>query len=679
MEIRNFFAELKRRNVYKVAVAYAVISWLLIQAASILLPTFEAPGWVMKVFVAMIAAGFPIALVLAWAFELTPEGIKRAEEVAPHESITRRTGRKLDFLIIAVLLLVIGILVYQRLRPTAPSTTSNVPEKSIAVLPFENLSSEKENAYFTNGVQDEILTDLSRIADLKVISRTSVMQYKTGTSRNLREIGQQLGVAHVVEGSVQRVANRVRVNAQLLDARNDAHLWAQTYDRDLADVFAIQSEIAKGIADQLRAKILPHERTAIEQQPTKDVTAYDLYTRAIQAIDSASNSPNVKEDLLRGVGLLDQAVVRDPAFFAAYCKLAGAHDQLYLFGEDHTPARLGLAEQAINAAARLQPDSGEAHLALAHHLYVKLDYDAARKEIEIARRTLPQHSAIFELTGYIDRRQGRWEESTRNLERALELDPNNIYVLDQISTSYSALREYKKQAAALDRILALKPNDREMQLSRAQSEIFWKADTRPMHQVMEAILREEPALAVKLAPARIFLATAERDAVAGEHAVEDLGENTYGPDAVRYTREFGKGFFARLKGDAAGAQASFTKARAEQQKLVDTQPDYGPALIVLGLIDAGLGRKEDALREGRRAAELMPPSKDSINGAQIIYLLGVIYAWVGENELAIEQLTRSAHIPNGVHYGQLRLWPQWNELRSDPRFEKIVASLAPKE
>jgi TolB-like protein/Tfp pilus assembly protein PilF len=679
MRIGNFFTELKRRNVYKVAIAYAVIAWLLIQAASILFPTFEAPGWVMKVVVCVIFLGFPIALILAWAFELTPEGIKRTGEMSPHESITKHTGRKIDFVIIGVFALVIALLLYDRYRPGKTSAVSTLPEKSIAVLPFENLSRDPDNAFFTNGVQDEILTDLSKIADLKVISRTSVMQYKSGIARNLREIAQQLGVGHLVEGSVQRVANRVRVNAQLIDARNDAHLWAQTYDRDLADVFAIQSEIAKAIADQLQARILPPEKTAIEEKPTKDIAAYDLYIGATEEIDVAPDSQNTKEHLLHAISLLDQAIARDPTFFNAYCKQARAHDQLYLFGEDHTPARLTLAQQAINAALRLQPDAAEAHLALALHLYSKLDYDSARKELETARRSLPNDPEIFELSGYIDRRQGQWPESTRNFERALELDPNNVYILNQTATSYQSLREYDKQAATLDRILVLKPNDLDTRLLRAQVNVFWKADPRPMHQVIEAAIRENPAIAASLAPTRIFLATAERDPVAGERAVADLGQNTYGPDAIRYTRAFGEGFFARLKGDPAAAQAAFTKARAEQQQIVNAQPDYGPALAVLGLIDAGLGRKDDALHEGRRAAELMPPSKDSINGAHIMYLLGVLYVWVGEKDLAIEQLSQNARIPCGVHYGQLRLWPHWDEVRGDPRFEQIVASLAPKE
>src|SRR6266487_4255694 len=567
----------------------------------------------------------------------------------------------------------------QATNAAASSPVGSVPEKSLAVLPFENLSEEKQNEFFTDGVQDEILTNLSRIADLKVISRTSVMQYKSGAARNLRKIGEELGVAHVVEGSVQRAANKVRVNAQLIDARTDAHLWAQTYDRDLADVFAIQSEIAKTIADQLQAKILPREKVAIEKQPTKDVTAYDLYILATEAIDGAANSQNGKENCLQGVSWLEQAIARDPAFVAAYCKLAQAHDDLYLYGFDHTPARLVFAEQAINAALRLQPDAAEAHLALARHRYSKLDYDGAREEIEIARRTLPNDPRTFEWSGYIDRRQGRWQESTRHLERALELDPNNIFVLQQISQSYDMLREYAREAAALERVLAIRPNDLDTRVNRAQVEVFWKADTQPLHELIESFMRQNPASGTRLAPVRILLASAERDPTAGLRAVVDLGENTYGPDAIRYTRAFGEGFFAWMKGDTVAAQTGFTKARAEQQQIVNAQPDYGPALCVLGLIDAGLGRKDDALREGRRAAELMPPSKDSINGALIMRQLAVIYAWVAEKEFAIDQLERSAQVPGSLTYGQLRLWPHWDLLRGDPRFENIVASLAPKD
>src|SRR5436309_11446816 len=361
---------------------------------------FGAPEWLPRTIVVLLAIGFVPAVIFSWIFELTPEGLKRDEDVAPEHSITPQTGRRMDRMIIVVLVLALGYFAFDKFvlapRREAALVASALPNesksvinaKSVAVLPFENLSEEKQNEYFAEGVQDEILTDLAKIADLKVISRTSVMPYKSGIARNLREIGRQLGVSHLVEGSVQRSVNRVRVNAQLIDARTDAHLWAQTYDRDLADVFAIQSEIAKTIADQLQAKILRREKVAIETQPTKDITAYDLYIQGTEVIGAAVNSENGKESSLLGVSLLEQAIARDPALLAAYCKLAQAHDELYLLGFDHTPDRLVLAEQAINAALRLQPDAAEAHLALARHLYSRLDYDGARREIELVRRTL---------------------------------------------------------------------------------------------------------------------------------------------------------------------------------------------------------------------------------------------------------------------------------------------------
>ena len=467
--MNGFFAELKRRNVYKVAVAYAIVAWLLIQGASILFPTFEAPAWVMKVFITAVIFGFPAALIFAWAFEITPEGIKRAEDVDVGKSITHQTGRKLVWTTAVLAVVAIALFAYQvwRSKSTVGSvtsssrseeTTASIPKKSIAVLPFENLSRDPDNAFFTDGVQDEILTDLAKVADLKVISRTSVMQYKTGAQRNLREIGQQLGVAHLLEGSVQRAANKVRVNAQLIDARNDAHLWAQTYDRDLADVFAIQSEIAKAIADQLQAKLSPSEKAAIEQQPTADVTAFDLYSRAKNLNLSTSFSAIGGKNLLQAADLLNQALARDPSFFLAQCQLAYAHDHLYFLGIDHTPGRLALAEAAVNAAVRLRPDAGEAHVARAEHLYrAYLDYDGALAELENARRTLPNDPRVFELLGYIARRRGQQEEGLRNLQRAIELDPRNFFTLQQIALSYLGLRRYSEEEAVLDRALSIKP------------------------------------------------------------------------------------------------------------------------------------------------------------------------------------------------------------------------------
>ena len=416
MNSLNFFAELKRRNVYKVAVAYAVVAWLLIQAASIILPSFEAPAWLMKILIAALAIGFPIAVVLAWAFEITPQGIVRAEDVSPTESITKHTGHKLIGVTVVLAVIAASLLAYQFLRsksaatttpsitsaPTSTPASTPISEKSIAVLPFENLSDDKQNAFFTDGVQDEILTDLAKIADLKVISRTSVMQYKSGTPRNLREIAQQLGVAHLLEGSVQRAGGKVRVNAQLIDARTDVHQWAQSFDRDIADVFAIQSEIAKAIADQLQAKLSPSEKTAIERPPTSDVTAFDLYSRAKTLLLSLSFTVQAKPNLLQAVDLLDQALAHDPQFFLAYCQLAYGHANLYFQNLDRTPERRAQAEAAVQAAFRLRPDAGEAHLARAENFYrVDLDYSAALKELDTARRTLPNDPHVFELTGPI--------------------------------------------------------------------------------------------------------------------------------------------------------------------------------------------------------------------------------------------------------------------------------------
>src|SRR5256714_2795538 len=334
----NFFAELKRRNVYKVAVAYAIVAWLLIQVATQVFPFFEIPNWAVRLVVLLVILGFPIALFLAWAFEITPEGIKRAEDVDLNQSITHRTGRKLISTTVVLGVLAAGLLGFQLLRSKSIGTpgqnasaarteaaTGSLSEKSIAVLPFENLSRDPDNAFFTDGVQDEILTDLAKIADLKVISRTSVMQYKSGAQRNLREIAQQLGVAHLLEGSVQRAGNRIRVNAQLIDARNDAHLWAQNFDRDIADVFKIQSEIAKAIADQLQAKLSPSEKTAIEKPPTADLVASDLSVRANALREAISfNATRTQENLLQTAHLLEQAIARDPTFFLAYCRLAEA-------------------------------------------------------------------------------------------------------------------------------------------------------------------------------------------------------------------------------------------------------------------------------------------------------------------------------------------------------------------
>ena len=588
---------------------------------------------------------------------------------------------------VAAALLVLGaiIAVFVFLLHRSTPAPLAVLDKSIAVLPFENLSSDKENAYFTDGVQDEILTDLAKIAELKVISRTSVLQYKNGVARNLREIAQQLGVANVVEGSVQRSGNRVRVNAQLIDARNDAHLWAQTYDRDLADVFAIQSEIAKAIADQLQAKLSPNEKKAIEQPPTTDLAAFDLYSRAKSLLLTAGFSVTQDQDQRKAIELLDEAVKRDPSFFDAYCQLAGAHEDLYaVSGSDHTPTRLALAEAAVQAATRLRPDAAETHLARAQYLYYGLrDYAGALAELEIARRGLPNDPRLFEFTGYILRRRGQQEEGLQNLERAVELDPRNFNTLQQISLSYQYLGRYAEAIAALDRALAIMPDNVETRANRAEYELFWKADTRPLRQTIDAILAQGPGAIARAASSWFDCALAERDSAAAERALVALGDNPcWGDGAIILSRSFGEGLLARMTKDEARARTAFEAARAQQEKIVQAQPDYGPALCVLGLIDAALGRKDLALEEGRRAIALTPLEKDVNSGSRVLQYFAITAAWAGEKELALQQLEAGLRAPVAslmLSYGALKRFPVWDPLRGDPRFEKIVASLAPKQ
>jgi len=579
--------------------------------------------------------------------------------------------------LLALAAIVAGIVVFSRYRFRS---TLAALEKSIAVLPFENLSEEKENAFFADGVQDEILTDLAKIADLKVISRTSVMQYKNGISRNLREIGEQLGVAHVLEGSVQRTGGRVRVSAQLIDARTDAHLWAEHYDRPLDDVFAIQSEVAQAIADQLNAKLSPAEKAAIKERPTGDLVAYDLYLRAEALRAATSFNARLKENLLEATRLLEQAIARDPTFFLAYCRLAEAHDLIYFFGSDHTPARLALASTAIQTALRLRPGSGEAHLTLAAHLYRGYgDYEHALDELTLAQRALPNDPLVFELTGFIARRQGRWEESTTDLKRALELDPRNLFFLQQLSFTYDWQHRYRDLASVLDRALKLVPSDPETRVARALIDFAERADARPVHATIDTIIAEDPAAATNIADRWFYIALCERDNFGISRALAVIPPEGISQGSIWSPRAYFEAVAARARGDATVARAAFTVARAEVEKTTHDQPDYAQGLIILGLIDAGLGRKDDAIREGRRAIELVPVSKDAIDGADFILNLAVIYAWTGEKDLALEQLNKVSKLPYAPSYGDLRLSPEWDPLRGDPRFEKIVASLAPKQ
>jgi len=581
---------------------------------------------------------------------------------------------------IAVALLVLGAIVggtfFFLRRPMR--SVSGIVDKSIAVLPFENLSSEKENAYFADGIQNEILTDLAKIADLKVISRTSVTPYRATETRKLGEIAQQLGVAHLVEGSVQRVANRVRVNAQLIDARNDAHLWAQTYDRDLADVFAIQSEIAKAIADQLQAKLLPSEKAAIEKRPTSDLVAYDLYTRARELVGNVTDPATTQQKLVAAIALLQEAVARDRQFAVAWCLLSRLHARMYTAGYDHTVERFKQSYAAIEAASRFDPDAGELHLALANYYYESArDYSRALDELAVAQRKLPNSAEVFQLSGYVQRRAGQWEEATRGLERAMQLDPRNVHTLQQLALTYQPQRRYQDQARIYDRVLSLIPGDGFTRGLQALVPVDWKADLRPYQRLMAELTTTDPQKAAEADD--INYTICERTPEAYGRGLKHYPQNGSVNNGINYPHAYFEGVVAICEGDRDKARNAFNVARGEIAAVVARDPGFAPAISFLGMIDAGLGRKEEALEEGRHACELMPPSKDAIDGVVLAVNLAQIYVWTGEKDLAIERLQAVERLPTYLSYGLLELQPIWDPLRGDPRFEKIVASLAPKQ
>jgi TolB-like protein/tRNA A-37 threonylcarbamoyl transferase component Bud32 len=600
-----------------------------------------------------------------------------ARPVSPPARAWRWTRRNPVVAGMAALLLVlgstVGVMIWNGEMAGPPAASG------IAVLPFESLSSDKENVFFADGVYDGVSTKLAKLANLKVISHNSVAKYRG--ARNTQDIGRALNVAYVLEGSVRREAGRIHLNAQLIDTRTDAHVWAQEYDRDLSDVFTLQTEIAQKIADQLGAETSSTEKAAIQQPPTTDIVAYDLYLRGKDLVNGISFSSRAKEDLIQAVQLLDQAVARDPFFFDAYCQLAGAHDRMYFLGFDHTEARLKLSETAIQTVRRLRPDSGETHLVLAQHLYwAYRDYGQAKAELAVARRDLPNESRIPLLTGYIERRQGHWEKSLEEMQKALELDPRDFSILQQISITHEGLRRYKEMAATLDHALTIAPKDIPTRVRRAWVDLEWRADPKPLHEAIETILAENPNAAPYVAEKRLALALRERDPAAAKRAVDAMpadGGECY-DDNIPFPNSWCEGLAARLSGNESAARAAFTKAREQLEQTVRDQPNYAAALCALGVVDAALGKKEDAIREGQRAVELLPVSKSAAEGALLMKNLAVIYAWTGEKDRAIEQLAETAKLFDDLSYGHLRLNPLWDPLRGDPRFEAIVGSLAPK-
>ncbi len=625
------------------------------------------------------------------ATEPKPSTSSPADEQIPRKSEPRlgvsNRRRVLTTVIVTGIAATLGFGLWFLARRLAPEITapisselayvSSFPERSIAVLPFENLSEGTENLVSADAVQDDILTDLGKVSDLRVISRTSVSSYVPGPGRDLRKIAQSLGAGHLLEGSVKRTGDKVRITVQLTDARRSDRLWRMSWERELDIVSPHQIELVEKIAAQLQASVTPQEKAGFQERPTSDLIAYGYYIEGKELVSSLSNA-QISEKLQQAVEALDRAIARDPKFYLAWCTLAAAHDYIYFFGFDHTPARLALAQAALDTAIRLRPDAGETHLAKANFLYrCYLDYEKARVELALTERALPNNSEAFELTGYIDRRQGLWPESARSLQRALKLDPRNAFLLQQISASYQEFRQFGPMAAALDRALAITPGDLDARVSRALVELEWRADTRPLHQTIAAILAENPDSADALADQWLYVSLCERDPVAAARAVAAIPAVGISTD-LNFPRSYCEALAARARGDTAAARTAFLAARVEEEKIAREQPDYGPNFTVLGLIDAGLGRKEEAMREGRRGVELLPISKNSIDGGELMKYLGVIYAWCGEKDLAVEQIAATLRIPSTLSYGYLKLHPAWDSLRGDPRFEKIVAELAPK-
>ncbi len=460
MNPRNFFAELRRRNVYKVAVAYAIVAWLLIQLASILFPTFEAPPWVMKVFIAAVALGFPLAVILAWAFELTPEGIQRTSGSAETASPAKRVRRGLFWSLVAVGAAAALLLGFYFLRqPTAPVFTKPMQppgKRAVAVLPFENLSEDKANAYFADGMQDEIITRLAKIGDLKVISRTSTLPYRTRPEK-ISEIGRQLGVGHVVEASVQRIGDRVRINVQLIEAATDEHLWAELYDRSVADVFAVQTEVATKIANSLQAKLTGREQDAMAEKLTDNMAAYDAYLRGI---DFASRPGQTPGDGRKAADEFAEAVRLDPEFAQAWARLSRASSGLFFQHIDGTERRKEIARSAAETATRLNPAAPETMLANAYYRYhVQRDYAGARELFEKIRREVPSSTEALEALARIARRQSRWRESIRLFEEAAKLNPRDAHLFMDRSWTFSMVREHAATLEMIERAEAIAPND----------------------------------------------------------------------------------------------------------------------------------------------------------------------------------------------------------------------------
>jgi TolB-like protein/Tfp pilus assembly protein PilF len=682
---KNFLAELKRRNVYKVAVAYVVISWLLIQAASILLPTFEAPAWVMKAFVVLLALGFVLAVFISWAFEATPEGLKRTEDVPPEVAakLPSWSPRKFAAFIAVVGILAAGLLAYQFLSPkglTPPRQTDTAPNsvssKSIAVLPFESLSEDKNAAYFADGIQDEILTKLASIADLKVISRTSTAKYKS-KPEDLKTVSQQLGVATVLEGSVQKAADKVRVNVQLIDARADSHLWAKSYDRDIKDVFAVESEVAQEIADSLQAKLSPAEANTLATAPTKNAAAYDLFLKGEYEERLAENSLR-PESYEQAAAWYQQAIARDPNFALAMARLVRNRMDLHWFFEQMSEAELaqvrGIAEHAI----ALAPNLAEAHVALGNFYYHGYrQYDQALAEFERALQLQPNSSTALEYLGYVHRRQGQWERCLDEFKRTLEQDPRNALLAGNLAATYVTLRMWKETERAARHTLELDPHSAEAMRALLDGILRGSGDINEAQRVLATFPAENKILVpsdfgdvATVMGDRAYVFVLARDFKAALKIWEAAGSAT-----IDQRRQLSARVAIRvLAGDLNGAEAETEKARQLLEERLRERPNEISSMTQLTWIYLALKRDSEAINLARQAADLLPPEKDALEGNILQAGLAEIKARAGATAESVAILRQRLSVPAGqaVSIARLKIDPVWDPIRNDPGFQKLL-------
>jgi TolB-like protein/Flp pilus assembly protein TadD len=656
----GFFEEVRRRKVYRVAAAYVIAAGFIIQISSAVFPAWELPNWAFRVVVVFLLIGFPISLILAWAYDLTPQGI-RATPAAP------RTHRRRNLIMLIAIGVVVSAVAGFFLFPRASGR--NV-EKSIAVMPFQSLSDEKENAYFADGIQDDILTNLAKIGDLKVISRMSAMSYRGEAVRNAREIGKALGVATLLEGSVRRVGNRVRVSVQLIDANNDEHIWAEDYDRDLTDVFAIQTDLAQKIASALQAKLSPNEKARLDRRPTQNPEAYLLY---VQAHEYANRMDAFDDTRLKAAPLFEQAIKLDPNFALAFAGLSILESRIY-HSFDPAPGRREKARRNANEALRLQPDLPEGHLALGYsYYYGDRDYDRALAEFEIARRGLPNEADAYLAIGAIQRRQGKWAESTVNLEKAATLDPKNMKVLKNLCFSYMAQRDFETADKILDRVIAASPQSVEARALKGFVAAQWKGDLSVAEKVFSSVPPETDPDGL-MTMGRFWLLILQRKLPEALQVVQQFrGETLFNTTTARCPKAFLEGEIYRLQGDEVKARTALERARVVSEQLLREAPDDPARHGQHGLILAALGQKQEAIAEGKRAVELLPESQDAYDGPQATTALAQIYAETGEFDEAFRLLDHLLAIPtHGLTVPMLKLDPAWDPLRKDPRFQSLL-------